>query len=81
VDAPSIDAFKSRSVYILGITELAFSWTSPLRHRPYWSDDLPVTVKLQEVNYNCLHVNIIRDRPLFRQYSLPGCKHMFIRDL
>jgi len=48
VDAPSISAFKSRLVYIRDNRMGFFMDCSPLSPRPYWSDDLPVT--LHEVN-------------------------------
>jgi len=52
VAAPSINACKSRLVYISGtICGWAFSWTSLLSPRPYCLDYLPA--RLHKVNHIC----------------------------
>jgi len=52
VDAPSINAFKSRLIRIRD-SGWASSWTSPLSTRPYWLGDL--LVRLHKVNHKVNH--------------------------
>jgi len=45
MDTPSINAFKSRLVYIRDNRMGYFVDYSPLSPRPYWLDDLPVRLR------------------------------------
>jgi len=55
VDAPSINTFKSRLVYIRDNRMGFFTDYSPLSTGPHWLDDLPVRLHKanNKVNSNC----------------------------